>query len=85
MLVEICAADDAQGIAHLLTALDSVGALSDEFKDADLGVGLNRFRVGTDELTVYRDAWRVDLHGPDELVKRLLELLSSRAEYTTPR
>lgn len=85
MLIEICSSDDSATIAALLTALDAVGALSDEFKDAELGVGLNRFRVGADELTVYRDAWRVDLNGPDELVKRVLELLSSRAEYTSPR
>mgnify|MGYP000913353905 CR=1 FL=1 len=37
-----------------------------------LGVGVQRFRIGGDELTVYKDAWGVDVAGPEPLVRRVL-------------
>ena len=85
MLVTICPADDERGIARLLTALHAAGAMFDDFIDGSLGAGVSTFRVGEQILSVYRDVWLVDLDGPDELVNRIVEILSSNAEYTTPR
>jgi hypothetical protein len=83
--VEICPSDDETVIQRLLVALQAAGAMYDDFIDGSLGVGLSRFRIGEQVLTVFRDAWLVDLEGPDDLVKRVVEILSSNAEYTTPR
>ena len=85
MLVTICPSEDERGISRLLAALAAIGAMYDDFIDSSLGVGLSMFRVGEQVLSVYRDVWLVDLDGPDELVNRIVEILSSNAEYTTPR
>jgi hypothetical protein len=37
---------------------------------------VNRFAVGPDELTVYVDAWGVDVAGPDPLVQRVLAAMA---------
>ena len=86
MLVTICPSDDERGVARLLVALQAAGVMYDDFIDSSLGLGVNVFRFHDGQaVTVYRDVWFVDLEGPDELVNRIVELLSSNSEYTTPR
>jgi hypothetical protein len=70
--------DDAAQTA-LLEALAAVGAApeDDSALDVPLPTGLHRFRAGTEVLTVFVDAWLVDLEGPDELVKRVLESMAA--------
>ena len=75
---DICAANDDDGIDRLQAALRDRGFLGDtDNLDSPLGVGLSRFRRGEAELTVFIDAWVVDLAGPDELVREVLDALSS--------
>ena len=76
MRVEICASDDYDTRERLPAALAEIGAASEGYWESSLGVGLTRFRVGFDVLTVFIDAWLVDLDGPDELVQRVVELIS---------
>jgi len=80
MRVDVCPNDDYDTVAALLAALAAVGATADDPDFADdgaLGVGLHRFRTAAgDVLTVYADAWGVDLEGPDALVNRVLATLA---------
>ena len=75
---DICAANDDDGIDRLQAALRDRGFLGDtDNLDSALGVGLSHFRRGPDEVTVFIDAWLVDIAGPDELVREVVEALSS--------
>ncbi len=75
---DLCAANDDDGIDRLQAALRDRGFLGDtDNYDSALGVGLSRFRRGPDEVTVFIDAWCVDIAGPDELVREVVEALSS--------
>ena len=82
MRVDICATEDDDTQAALLSALAAVGAVYEapdalDSPDSPFGVGLHPFRTaGGERLTVYADAWGVDLEGPDELVNRVLAILT---------
>lgn len=79
MRTDVCARDDESTQAALLEALGSIGAApeSDSAAEIPFPTGLSRFRVGFETLTVFVDAWAVDLEGPDELVDRVLQLIST--------
>jgi len=73
---EICSSDDYDGMDRLQAVLAELGVVADDtWHDTPIGTGLTRFRHGGDELTVYRDAWIVDLAGPEPLVRRVLARL----------
>ena len=73
MRTDICAREDNEAQTALLEALASVGASpEDDLPDVPLPTGLLRFRAGHEVLTVFSDAWGVDLEGPDELVKHVV-------------
>lgn len=75
---DICASDDFDAIARLQAALAAVGVVADDtWHDSPLGTGLTRFRKGDAELTVYKDAWMVDLVGPESLVNEVLRAMQS--------
>ena len=75
--IDVCSSDDFDGIARLQAVLGELGRVADDmWHDSPLGVGLTRFRRGADELTVYRDAWAVDLAGPEAAVNEVAERLS---------
>ena len=78
MRTDICAREDLDAQTALLEALGSVGAApEDDLPDVPLPTGLLRFRAGHEVLTVFSDAWGVDLEGPDDLVNRVLERLAN--------
>ena len=85
MRVDVCTTEDYDTKAALVAALAEVGAVYDaadslDSGDSPLGVGLHRFRTPAgDALTVYADAWGVDLEGPDALVNRVLAILAGAA------
>ena len=80
MHADICEADDTGAIARLREALRSLGAeLSD--RDWAIGVDLYRLRVGSQEVTIYSDAWSVDIEGPEELVNRITAAVAAVAFY----
>ena len=73
MRADICAREDIETQTALLEALGSVGAApEDDLPDVPLPTGLLRFRAGHEALTVFTDAWGVDLEGPDALVRRVV-------------
>jgi hypothetical protein len=74
MRVDLCAREDYPTQAKLLEAFAVIGAYPDDDRELEvpLPCGLLRFRVGSRFLTVFSDAWAVDLEGPDELVNRVL-------------
>jgi hypothetical protein len=74
---DICGADDDDGIDRLQSVLRELGFLgnTDNF-DSSLGVGLSEFRRGADELTVFIDAWVVDIAGPEAAVREVVAALS---------
>ena len=77
--VDICASDDHAAVARLLEAIAALGGMSaDGWAETPLGTGLNRFLFPAGELTVFKDAWAVDVAGPAELVQQLLAALADR-------
>ncbi|QJW93640.1 hypothetical protein [Frigoriglobus tundricola] len=78
MSVNICSTDDLATQTALLDALAALGARPEDDSplDVPLPTGLSGFRVGFETLTVFVDAWCVDLEGPDELVRRVLAELN---------
>ena len=76
--VDLCAADDYESIDRVQAAIGELGYVADDsWHDSPLGVGLTRFRRGAAELTVFRDAWLLDVAGPEPLVNELLEALQA--------
>ncbi|MDY3563575.1 hypothetical protein R5W23_005189 [Gemmata sp. JC673] len=76
MRADICASDDYATRDRLLAAIYELGG-SPEGDTEALGVGLHRYRFPAGELTVFADAWLVDVEGPDQLVRDLLQLIST--------
>lgn len=72
MRADICDADDAKGVERFRAALRMVGATLAE-KDWAIGVEVSRLEVDGEELTVFSDAYSIDVEGPDDLVKRILK------------
>ncbi len=76
---QVCAVDDHEFIDKLQLVLGELGYVADDtWHDSPLGVGLTRFRRGDMELTVFRDAWLVDVAGADGSVDELLAALQAR-------
>jgi hypothetical protein len=79
MRTDICAREDVDTQAALLEALAALGAMPDDDVglEVPLPIGLHRFTAPDGTLTVFVDAWGVDLEGPDELVSRVLAHMTS--------
>ena len=76
--VDVCASDDHDAIDKLVAAVHAIGGRFDG-GDHALGVGLHRVAFPAGELTVFVDAWAVDVAGPAALVDQLV------AELAGPR
>jgi hypothetical protein len=77
MHVDICDREDQETISRLSAAIAQLGGRADDdWHESSLGVGLQRFRFGQEELTVFADAWCVDVEGPEALVRRLLAAMA---------
>lgn len=76
----VCASDDHEAVARLQAVLAELGGVADDnWHDSLLGTGLHRFRFGPDEVTVFADAWDVDVVGPERLVNDILAGLTGRS------
>ena len=75
---DVCAADDFDTQVRLAGVLRDLGFVADDtwHDDPVFGVGVTRYRLGDRELTVFKDAWVVDVAGPDELVNAVLRGLA---------
>ena len=71
---DICAADDFDTQARLVDVLRDLGFVADDtwHDDPTLGTGVTRYRLGGQELTVFKDVWIVDIAGPREVVQAVL-------------
>ena len=79
MRADLCSSDDHEAIDRVQAVLGELGYVADDtWHDSPLGVGLTRFRRAASELTVFRDAWLVDVAGDDILVNELLAALQGR-------
>ena len=79
--VDICDRQDHETAARLVEVIYELGGRGDH--DADeltVGTGVQRFRFGADEVTVFADAWGVDLAGPDRLVNDIVAALAADRE-----
>jgi hypothetical protein len=70
---DVCPADDYDTRDRLFEVIRELGGRGDDGDAAATGV--QRFRFGADEVTVFADSWAVDVAGPDELVRRILAAL----------
>jgi len=79
--VDVCAAEDFETQERLQVVLRELGVVADDtwHDERGFGVGLTRFRSGSRELTVFKDAWVVDLAGPQDLVNRVLAAMSGQS------
>ena len=76
--VDVCSRDDYETTERLLEVIAGLGGQGTEGADElALGTGVSRFRFGADEVTVFADAWGVDLAGPDKLVNDILAALAA--------
>ncbi len=79
MRADLCSSDDYDTMDAVQVALGELGFVADDnWHDSSFGIGLTHFRRGASELTVYRDAWNVDVAGDDALVNELLLALQDR-------
>ena len=79
--VDICDAGDYATRDRLRVVLADLGFLgnTDDLDDGEpVGVGLTRFRRGPDEVTVFADAWLVDVAGPGACVREIVAALAGR-------
>jgi hypothetical protein len=77
MRADVCEPDDSSAIERFKAALKEVGAVLTYSHESALGVDIWRFSVGDDEVTVFADAWSVDVEGPEAVVNRLLAIASA--------
>jgi hypothetical protein len=72
MRADICDPTDAQAVERFRTTLHHLGA---SIKDTSwgLGVSVNRVRIGSEELLLFSDSYSIDVEGPEELVKRVMQ------------
>jgi hypothetical protein len=71
---DICSSNDYGTQERLQAVLRDLGFVADDtwHDDPTFGVGVTRYRLGERELTVFKDAWVVDVAGPQELVEAVL-------------
>jgi hypothetical protein len=75
---DICSSNDYDTQAKLVAALRDLGFVADDtwHDDPIFGVGLTRYRLGDRELTVFKDAWTLDVAGPQDLVEAVMRGLA---------
>jgi hypothetical protein len=73
--VDIAAREDEDMIDDLLAAIIACGGDPQSEADSSLGVRVYRFGVSGESVSIYLDAWGVDLAGPDKLVHQILRTM----------
>jgi hypothetical protein len=79
MHAHICEFDDQESFQRLRDFLHILGAECVS-KDWAIGVDVHRFRVDGEEITIYSDAWSVDVEGPEELVLRIVTAVAVKGD-----
>ena len=71
MRADICESNDEAAVARFRESLRRLGAHLDE-KTWAIGVDLYRLTIGGEQLSVFTDAWTLDIEGSEQLVQRVL-------------
>ena len=76
---DVCRADDYATQERLIGILRSMAFVADDtwHDELNFGLGVSRYRKEEIELTLFRDAWMVDIAGPTEIVHEVLEHLAA--------
>jgi hypothetical protein len=77
MRADICDSDDDAAVERFRNALRRIGAELSE-KGWALGVDVYRVSIDGEELTIFSDAWSIDIEGPPHVVERVLRELQPR-------
>jgi hypothetical protein len=77
MRADICDPDDNAAVERFRHTLQRLGAQLGD-KDWAMGCDVYRLKIAGEELTVFSDAWSIDIEGPDDLVCKIL------SEYKQP-
>jgi hypothetical protein len=75
MYADICSAQDRVTKERFENVLRSMGAVRIDARSSYLGVDLYQFQIGRDVLTVFEDAWSIDVEGPPDVVQRVLSAM----------
>ena len=81
MRADICDSNDEAAVATFRDALRRLGAQLDD-KSWAIGVDLYHLRIGDEELSVFSDAWSLDIEGSDDLVQRVLKEFANKRDLT---
>lgn len=79
MRADICDPHNDPAVQRFRATLRSLGA---EVAEKYWGIGVNHYRlkIAGETLSIFADAWSVDIDGPDALVERVLrEFENTRA------
>lgn len=71
MRADICRSDDGAALERFRETLRRLGAQV-EGKGWAIGVDHHRLQIAGEHLSIFSDAWEVDIEGPDELVERVV-------------
>jgi len=71
MRADICQPDNDIAIERFKTTLKQLGATS-VGKSWGIGVDVLELQIGSEMLTVFSDAWSVDIEGPEHLIQEVL-------------
>jgi hypothetical protein len=77
MRADICEPIDELSVERFKATLRQLGATSFE-KSWAIGVDILELQIGQDVLTVYLDAWSIDIEGPEHLVQQVMQVLGKR-------
>jgi hypothetical protein len=77
MRADICNPDDEIAVERFKDVLKQLGATLNA-KSWGLGVDVLHLQINNSELTVFSDAWSIDIEGSEELVGQILVLLNQK-------
>ncbi|HOF89326.1 MAG TPA: hypothetical protein PLZ36_14670 [Armatimonadota bacterium] len=77
MHADICDPDDMDTLQRFHRTLQRLGARREESHESATGVIVTRFRVADQHLTVFQDAWSVDIAGAEALVHQVIAEMRS--------
>jgi hypothetical protein len=73
MRADICDPDDEVAVERFKAALKQLGAESSGRSWA-IGVDMLELQIGSASLTVFSDAYSIDIEGPEHLVENVVQL-----------
>ena len=82
MRADICDPDDEMAVERFKATLKRLGAAS-VTKSWAIGVDVLELQIGEDVLTVFSDAWSIDVEGPEHLVQQVLQFSGKKGSSSS--